>query len=185
MEERYIIKNNSAIFNDEFDEILDEKILKDLQYCKSICFGHCFNQSIDNLPSGVEILTLGSEFNKPIDNLPSGLKYLFYYGWQFDSPIDYLPSNLKALTLYGNFDQIINFLPEKLERLELGFNFNQPLNNLPINLQELIILNINYEYNLLNLPEKLIRIKISKKYEGKIKEGISIEYFYKFKQYWF
>lgn len=179
MDERYKIKNYSAIFNEDFDDELDEKILNDIQYCKSLYFGHCFNQSIDNLPYGIEILILGSEFNKPIDNLPDGLKYLFYYGWQFDNNIDFLPNNLKVLTLYGNFDKTIDCLPPKLERLELGFNFNKPLDNLPQYLQELIILNLNYEFDLLNIPKSIKRLKISKNYVGKIRDGITIEYFYK------
>jgi hypothetical protein len=81
----------------------------DIEYTK-------FNQSIDNLPTGLEELSivLNKSFNKPLDNLPSGLKKVCLHLHKFVYPINNLPNTIEEINI-KQFDHTETFqLPSNL-----------------------------------------------------------------------
>ncbi len=78
---------------------------------ETLCFGFCFNQSIDQLVANqLTELRFGACFNQPINRLPPNLK-LLEFGLAFNRPVSQLE------------------LPVHLETLWFGLNFNQPIDN--------------------------------------------------------
>lgn len=110
-----------------------------------------FNQSINNLPNGIEYLELRGEFNQPLDNLPNTLKYLYINTFEFNHSLDYLPSGLEYLILETSNISINNY-PIGLKELYIHKNCSFSFYNLPIGLKTLFI---NGKYNVLNESFKL------------------------------
>lgn len=87
-----------------------------------------FDQSVDNLPLGLEILHLSKKFDHSVDNLPPNLIELIFCK-EFKHSIDKLPDSIKILkrkcTPYyyssNMYDSIINKLPNNLE--EFSWNW--------------------------------------------------------------
>ena len=75
------------------------------------------------------------------------------FGNFFDKPVDNLPKNLKILEFGTKFNQKVDNLPLTLKKLSFFQHFNQPLDFLPEGLEKLYIQNIDYSYDLLNLPK--------------------------------
>lgn len=85
---------------------------------------NCFNQPLDNLPQGLEVLKLGHFFDKPLDTLPRSLKVLIIRSKSFNHPLDNLPQGLKVLQIGTKknkscFDQPLDKLPQGIEKLIL------------------------------------------------------------------
>ena len=163
----YKIEGDTVIFDEKFNEVLKEDILSVISKYPNIKFGCRFNQRIDNLPQGLKRINLWGDFNQHIDNLPQGLKELYIEG-NFNQRIDNLPQGLTGLVIHRNFNQPIDNLPQGLKVLTLGGNFNQPIDFLPFSLEELQIYNLNYSYDLLNLPSNLKNLKVRKTYKGQL-----------------
>lgn len=133
-----------------------------ITHLKIIC-----DVSVDNLPESVKHLTLGCEwvynnidtFNSPVDNLPSNLIFL-NLGSKFNQPINNLPRKLEELIIGNNFNQLINNLPPNLQNLQLGNCFNQPINNLPPNLKKLSLKN-DFNQSIDNLNTNLKTLELS------------------------
>lgn len=121
-----------------------------------------FNSSVDNLPSNLISLNLGSKFNKPINNLPRKLQEL-KIGNMFNQSIDNLPSTLESLHVGACFNQPVNNLPINLKKLTLGMNFNKPIDNLNPNLRTLE-LGSNFNQLITKLPDSLQTIKFNSYY---------------------
>ena len=98
----------------------------------NLTFGHCFNQSVSNLPKSLTHLTFGLHFNQPVDHLPLNLQSLIF-GIGFNQNVDHLPSNLTKLVLNGFFNKPLNHLPSTLEILILKMDCSPPelANHLP------------------------------------------------------
>lgn len=62
----YKIKNNNVVFNNSFNEKLNEHHLEIVKKYKNIVFIGEFNQEINNLPSEIEFIYFDnySKFNK-------------------------------------------------------------------------------------------------------------------------
>ena len=135
---------NKIIFNDNFNEPLDNYLLNILQNYQIVIFGMNFNQNIDYLPDNIEILVLSSEFNKPVLKWPSNLKVLkfdacdyFFNGYcKFNHKLVNLP-NIKELMIGTFYNHNIDDLPDSIEKLYFtrSTHFNHPINKLPKNLK--------------------------------------------------
>jgi len=76
-----------------------------------------FNEPIDNLANGVEILHIGKKLNQSLNNLPNSIKILY---------------------LGDKFKQSLNNLPNSIETIHLNDDlFNNNLNNLPLHLKNI------------------------------------------------
>jgi len=115
-----------------------------------------FNIPLNNLPSGLKILSICSEkFNQPVNNLPENLQYLYINSSSFNNNLDCLPSGLKVLSICSfNFTQELNNLPLELEILHL--NINNGLSNsfdyLPDSIICLYLSGLYIKSKLSNLP---------------------------------
>lgn len=117
-----------------------------------------FNQSIDNLPNSLEILTLPDDYNLPINNLPYSLKILTL-GNNFNNSLDYLPNSITHLMIGRGC----------LKYFNASCKFNQPINDLPNSLIELTFSDESiFQKKLDNLPNSLKKIRLSGYYTGTI-----------------
>lgn len=136
-------------------------------HIKLLKFGFEFSQSVDNLPSGLEHLTLGVKFNHPVNNLPLGLKTLII-GGGFSQSVDMLPETLEVLYLSGVFSHSVDNLPIGLKTLRLlGYSFNQPIDSLPDTIG-VLQLNPKYELPIYKLPSNLKSLVFDKYVECKV-----------------
>lgn len=132
-----------------------------------------YNGQIINLPKKLIELKLGTKYSKPLENLPKTLELLYLpdnYNYQIE-----LPKKLKIL--YTNQYFIMkNKLPKKLLKLYMVPAYFNPTDNekkiekikkFPKYLQELKILEY-YNFDLDNLPDKLIYLELPQKYSYKI-----------------
>jgi len=128
----YFVSDNNEHFNRPIDGILPEGIEKIV--IKSLRF----NQSVDRLPNSLRKLKISNNlemggFDMPVENLPLGLEILTIDG-KFNQPIDFLPSTLKELSLGSNFSQSLNNLPivsSGLTHLKLYGEHCYDLTNIP------------------------------------------------------
>ena len=136
----YVINDDCIIFNDNFNKILDNKIINDIKKVKNVYFGKYFNQNIDNLPDNVKIIRFGKKdvwnlrgcyFDKPIDNLPCHLEEL-YLGSEFNQNLDFLPYSLKKLHLDRCYEKPLNNLPRSIVELEIGEYYKFPIQHLQV-----------------------------------------------------
>ena len=140
-----ILDNQKKIvFNDDFNEPLDNYLLNILKNYQIVVFGMNFNQNIDNLPDNIEILVLSSEFNKPVLKWPYNLKvlkfdacdYLLNGYCKYNHKLVNLP-NIKELMIGTFYNHNIDDLPDSIEKLYFtrSTHFNHPINKLPKNLK--------------------------------------------------
>lgn len=122
-----------------------------------------FNNKIDNtLPENIKYLQLGFSFNQSVDNLGSGLEDIVF-GYEFNQRVDNLPFTIKSLIFGYSFNQTIDNIPCSIIYLELSYSFNQKLDDLPIGLETLII-GKNFSHNINCLPQTLVHLEIKSKY---------------------
>lgn len=106
-------------FNTEFNHPVNKTTLP--PHITKLCFGHYFNQPLDDLHDGVTKLSFGQLFNQPLNKLPPNVTHIkFYMYGDFNRPIDNLPIGLKHLTLPVSFKQSLNNLPDSLEYLSVS-----------------------------------------------------------------
>lgn len=176
----YAFVNSAVIFDNSFNEALDDTILNDIRLVKQIVFGYIFNNSIDNLNTHITHLELGVYFNKSTNILknfkvmthlkithvdddeifPTSLIWLCINGHSIK--LNNLPSGLLYLIniMVDTKVEILHYydnLPSKLLYLEDGMiNY---CDNLPSSLKYLKFNynndHINYDTVLYNLPNKL------------------------------
>jgi len=170
----YYDYTKSSNFFDNFNEPLNDDIMKYLQVSKSIVFGRKFNQLVDNLSSGIKSIEFGEKFNQPIDNLPDTIEEILF-GDRFNQSIDFLPKNLKKL-LFSQcsiFNQPMNNLPQSLKIISLSHNYNQNIDNLPDSVETIRIgvdrfeksyyyadTNAKFNHVINKLPKSLLEIYI-------------------------
>jgi hypothetical protein len=144
MNDYYYFEDDKIVFKNNFNQIIDENIKKDLCSFTDIKFGHDFNQPINNLDQNIINLefTSYSDFNQPIDNLPD---------------------SIETITFGKNFNHPVDNLPEKLKFVRFGFTFDKSLNNLPLGLITLIIYSKQYSYNFDSLPDTIEKLHIYNK----------------------
>ena len=149
---KYIIRNKTIKFNDDFNEPLDDygEILSNY---KIVEFGLLFNKPIEHLPDSLTHLTFGWYFNKSV-LLPNSLIDLIFGNFFNQSVL--LPNSLIYLTFGWHFNQSV-LLPNSLTHLTFGYAFDKNI-RLPTFLTHLIC-NKNFNKNI-ELPENLLFIKI-------------------------
>ena len=160
------------IFDDDFNQELNPRILEILKNYTHIKFGSKFNKSIDNLPDNIVHLKIGEDFKGNNGDRPMFLRKT---GWvtYFNQKINKYPASVKNLELGYSFNQNLDNLPLTIEVLELGHEFTQPLDFLPTSLKTLMIRNKRYPHNLLNLPPN---VKLIIPEELKIETNGQVEY---------
>lgn len=79
---------------------------------RALIFGERFNQSVDYLPSHIELIIypLNSNFSKSVDNLPVGCKYLLL-GENFEKSLNLLPASIKFVE-YALFSECYRYIYE-------------------------------------------------------------------------
>lgn len=189
-------KKNDKIFylSDDFNNSLDNKIIKNCSKFKEIQFGYEFNQNINKLPAHTQKIIFkcnsysylkkkikyycghkssATKFNHKINTLPKFLRSLFIYS-VFNFEINYLPNMLNSLIIGDKFNQNIFYLSSSLNLLDLGNHntfvfscYNKKLNNLPNSINNLSVKRLNYK-NVKKLPFKLNKI-YAKSFECKKK----------------
>jgi hypothetical protein len=134
---------------------------------EEIHLGRFFNKPINNLPSSLKKLSICShelnysKFNQSLDNLPTGLECLILKLIEnFNHTLDNLPSNLKELHLVvKNFNHPLNNLPQALEKLIVSkFNFYETY-SLPSSLKE-----VNITYKIIPEETEMIQENLISKY---------------------
>lgn len=145
--DKYVIENDSITFSDSFNEPLTKETLDLIKKCKKVIFGKYFNQTVNDLPEGIDHLKLGYHFNKKLDGLPSTLKELML-DMNFNYPLDFLPVGLTHLTIGCNYatkyEHSLDNLPNTLTHLILNLcechkRLSNPIKNLPHSLSHLEI----------------------------------------------
>ena len=122
-----------------------------------------FNDQIDNrLPENIKYLQLGYSFNQTVDNLGSGLEDIVF-GYEFNRRVDNLPFTIKSLIFGYSFNQTVDNIPCSIIRIELSYMFNQKLDDLPIGL-EILVIGKNFSHNINCLPRTLEHLEIKSKY---------------------
>ena len=89
VENQYVINNKTIIFYPEYNQIIDNHILSDLNtiifsnYDKNKKYiGSKFNQSVESLPNSITDLTFGFSFNQLVESLPNfitSLTFSYYF----------------------------------------------------------------------------------------------------------
>lgn len=133
---------------EELITILNTKIISQLDKLEELyIYMKNFNSPIDNLSSGLKILSIcSSDFNQHVNSLPENLEYLYINSNSFNNNLDCLPSKLKVLSICSS-------------------NFSHELNNLPLGLE---ILHLNIKNGLSSsfdyLPESIVCLYLSGSY---------------------
>lgn len=156
-------KYKKVVLGDSFNQSIDflPNVITHLQ------LGRRFNKPIMNLPSTLKHLIIAAneisycEFNQSLDYLPDGLEILsIRLNQAFIMPINNLPSGLKHLNfICKTFNHPINNLPNELETLVIGYFDYKNTYNLPNNLKTFLITN-----TLTNEDKELINEKLIQKY---------------------
>ena len=130
-----------------------------------IQLGTFFNQPLQKLPSTLKSLIIktynevgATYFNNSLNNLPHGLEILeIHYNHKFDKDIYNLPQTLKKLYMHCKACKInFNILPNRLEHITIYGDNNviNPINTIctmPTNLQSILI--CNYKSDVDNLDK--------------------------------
>lgn len=174
-EDGYIVIYSPDIsFDDPFIKSLLER------YNGSLIIANGAKPLFKYIPDTIKKLRLEFEDYSDIklNNLYNSLKELYIsifdlYRTDFNKPINNLPLELENLNIESEtFNQSLDYLPQGLKHLSIkGLLFNKPVNNLPSSL-EYIELNtfrnrryiLNYNYDLLSLPENIKHIKVHERY---------------------
>jgi len=166
MESQYTIKGDTIIFDEYFNDKLNDKILQKLKKVKKIIFNDCFNESIKKIPKNITCIHFGFEFNNSVEYLPQNIEEL-QFGRNFDQPLNNLPKNLKKLIFPS--DTVLDNLPHNLIQLVLDENYDQPLDFLPTGLKSILFETYSiFSHPLNNLPNTLTLIEIPLKYQFEI-----------------
>ena len=130
-----------------------------------IQLGTFFNQPLQKLPATLKSLIIktynevgATYFNNSLNNLPHGLEILeIHYNHKFDKDIYNLPQTLKKLYMHCKAFKInFNILPNRLEHITIYGDNNviNPINTIctmPTNLQSILI--CNYKSDVDNLDK--------------------------------
>ena len=130
-----------------------------------IQLGTFFNQPLQKLPATLKSLIIktynevgATYFNNSLNNLPHGLEILeIHYNHKFDKDIYNLPQTLKKLYMHCKACKInFNILPNRLEHITIYGDNNviNPINTIctmPTNLQSILI--CNYKSDVDNLDK--------------------------------
>jgi len=140
-----------------FDEPVD--VLKYYRQLRKLCFGRAFNHELEHLPECLKelLFPLESLFDQSIDLLPSGLQVLTL-GDQFNQPVTRLPSDLKKLQIGDGFSHPLPFpdpLPNNLQSLVVGYKFYHHIDQFPSTLRVLIL---KGAYLKVFLPEEVLSL---------------------------
>lgn len=184
-----IIKFN--IFNKQLDYMIPELELLDTGHkfnspinisdtkLKKLIFGYSFNQEVNNLPETLEMIKFGYSFNKSVDNLPTNIHSL-YFGYSFNQNVSFLPETIETLSFDYSFNQDISNLPIGIKNLiitsqsnKTKCKFKQHIDCIPNNIENLTLLNIDYDKIIHKLPTKLNNIFILTKFAYKINKSTS------------
>lgn len=112
------------------------------------------------LPSGLQVLVLGTFFDQSVDTLPQRLRRL-EIGDLFDHPVDFLPPTLSVLAIGNQFNQPIDHLPSSLTILKLGKHFTYRIDHLPCTLKELTFSDSSrFNCGIGHLPRCLHKLKL-------------------------
>eukprot|EP00435_Cladocopium_sp_Y103_P025918 s1141_g6.t1 len=122
----------SLTFGEDFNQSLTSVAFPE-RHLESLCFGKCFDQSMDVYIPRLKHLTFGWSFNHRLDgvnavNLPN-LQTLTL-GSNFNQSLEGVDfPNLRSLTFGENFSQSLKgvLLPPCLEQLIFGYRFNETL----------------------------------------------------------
>ena len=157
-----IKKYKKVVLGDSFNQYID--FLPDgIAYLR---LGRLFNKPIMNLPRTLIHLIIASNkinycnFDQSLDYLPEGLEILtIKLNKVFKLPINNLPASLKHLRFYcGGFHHPINNLPDGLETLDIeSFNYNNTY-HLPTNLKTFKISSKLIEDDIEILNKNLVKI---------------------------
>ncbi len=131
--------STTSVLIGDYNKDIPPKILDKLCNLKTFKTYESFNKSILNMPNAIEELHLHGKYNKPMK----------YNEMQ----------KLKYLVLGNHYTQTLEDLPQSLMELYVGYSFNNPLNlNNNKNLQKLIILNPDYNKDIIFPPDANINI---------------------------
>ena len=84
---------------------------------EELYLGDYFNQSVDFIPISVKLLSLGIEFNQPLDNLPPGLEILEFNSIEYTHSLSSIPASCKTFILHGLCTRHLNDLPDTVETI--------------------------------------------------------------------
>lgn len=84
------------------------------------------------------------------------------FSHEFNQPVNNLPRNVRRVEFGSNFNRNIRCLSkyDYIKYLEVGESFNKKLDHLPDCLEELVIANPYYPYNLNRLPKNLKKLVV-------------------------
>eukprot|EP00913_Durusdinium_trenchii_P019371 g18211.t1 len=126
------LRCRSLRFGHKFNQSLLETTLP--EELQELSFGHCFNQSLEGvtLPETLLSLSFGYNFNQPLEevNFPKELQHLSF-GHEFNQTLQgvRLPDGLLSLTLGYKFNLPFRGvkMPENLQSLTFSYDFDQEL----------------------------------------------------------
>jgi hypothetical protein len=90
---------------------------------EKLYLGDTFNQSVDLIPISVKFLSLGSKFNQPLNNLPPGLETLELETYKYKHPLSFLPASCKTVIQRGVFRRHLNDLPDTVENIIIHITY--------------------------------------------------------------
>ncbi len=117
--------------------------------------------NLNNIPENLMSLQIKGDINNIKGVIPNNIIFLSLESY-FNVPIEKgdLPDSIQYLRLAYNFNQELgdHNLPKNLKYLKLGDCFDKPLRNSTIlnNCKEIVILNSDYDINLLNIDNKVL-----------------------------
>ena len=116
-----------------------------------------YNQRLpDSMPINLKHLSIGCLYSYELDNLPQGLDILSIIGiarggnYNYDGVYHYhgilsnLPNTLKNLQIYNDVNNSLDMLPESIEKLSIR-HYTRKINKLPLNLKDIMV-NKDYKY---------------------------------------
>ncbi len=123
--------------------------------------GQQFNRSLEigDLPPSLEALTFGVAFNR-------------FLG------VGVIPEKVKSVVFGTKFNQplVVGTFPKLIKSIEFGWNFNQPLPTgvIPPTIETLKVSTL-FDQKLLNLPDTLKELQLSKYFDNEIKFPLTLE----------
>ncbi len=173
----YKITSNAVIFNEYFNEPVDElvKYLTESITIIDLSASDKFNHSLDGIECqmqkqgiicNIKQIRLGMSFRQELDELPSTLEVLdMSMNSKFNKSLDNLPSSLLVLKTSEFFEQPVDNLPNNLKILDLNSSlyFSHNLDNLP---NSITVLKLKGKFNnrLDNLPSSLKTLELNESF---------------------
>ena len=96
---------------------------------KHLSIGCLYSYELDNLPPGLDILT--------INGIARGGNYNYDGVYHYHGSLSNLPNNIKTLELNCGYNGILDMLPDSIETLDIRFYGNRKINKLPANLKKI------------------------------------------------